>query len=60
MVEIEKMGGKVRVDANSPDKAVIWVDFNVPRTGFQRSDTIARQVTDVGLEHLQKLTQLQG
>jgi len=48
VAQIRKLGGKVVVDNESPDKPVIGVSLVLP------------MVTDVGLEHLQSLTQLQS
>jgi len=47
VAEIEKLGGRVTIDENSPDKPVIGVDLEHTR------------VTDAGLEHLKGLTKLQ-
>jgi hypothetical protein len=45
-IEIEKLGGKVTVDEENPDKPIILVDLH------------NTQVTDAGLAHLEGLTKL--
>ena len=70
--EVEKLGGEVCVDQNSPDKSVIFViltDTKVTDVGLehlkgltrlQRLDLNGTKVTDAGLEHLSGLIQLEA
>ena len=72
VAEIERLGGKVTVDENSPDKAVIGVDLtntNVTDAGLAHFKGLTQlqslilagtQVTDAGLKHLKGLRQLQA
>ena len=48
---IEKLGGKVAVDEDSPGRPVIGVDF-----GQIANDLHRTRITDAGLEHLEGLT----
>ena len=72
IAEIEKLGGKVGFDENSPAKPVIRVDLmntKVTDAGLEhlikgfsqlrRLDLHGTQVTDAGLEQVKGLSQLQ-
>jgi len=72
VAEIEKLGGRVTIDENSPDKPVIGVDLEHTRVtdaglehlkGLSKLQTLDLQgtsVTDAGLEHLRGLTKLRS
>jgi hypothetical protein len=48
IAEIQKLGGTVAIDQRSPGKPIVWLVLS------------GTKVTDVGLEHLKGLTQLQS
>ncbi len=73
IAEIEKLGGKVTVDENSPDRSVKSVDLAGSRvtdaglehlikglTHLQSLSLMDTQVTDAGLVHLKGLTKLRS
>ncbi len=68
--EIEKLGGTVFLDENSPEKPVVYVDLKGTKTTdaalmrlkgmtkLENLDLTKTQITDAGLEHLKGLTAL--
>lgn len=72
LAEIENLGGKVVIDKESPDKAVLAVDLRKTKvtdaglehlTGLTKLQLLklgSTKVTDAGLEHLRGLTNLQS
>ena len=72
IAQIEKLGGKVVIDGQSPDKPVISVDFNNSHvtdaalshlaglTKLRVLDLSWTEVTSAGLAHLKRLTKLQS